>query len=218
MSSPIEAQGDGVSRAVQRAARRARLSRLLSWLAGLLGLGFLAAFLVQAGLFSLLAPNPGPVQPKIADPEEIAASDSTVSGIDRENQPYEVKASRGRQDKDKPNIIHLEQIDATFHKADGRTYAVSAKAGIYDTRSKELDLSGAVVIRQGQRFTARMEKAHVAVETKSLTSAVPVDVEMGNGTVHANGLEITNDGARILFLNGVKARFGAATAKGDQAP
>ena len=199
-----------------RAARQARLARLLSWLAAATGVGFLLAFLVQAGLFSALAPETEVAQPRIANPDEISASGSTVSGIDSDNLPYEVTAARGHQDKDKPNIVHLEELAATFRNAQGAISAMTSKAGVYDTRAKDLHMSGDVVIRQGNRFTARMAKARVIIEGKSLTSDVPVDVDFGNGTVHANGLEITNDGARILFLNGVKARFGAAAAKGDQ--
>ncbi len=75
-----------------------------------------------------------------------------------------------------------------------------------------------MTITEGARFVARMAKAHVVVEQKSLTSDVPVDVTMGGGTIKANGLQITDDGARILFLNGVKARFRADAEKGDQTP
>ena len=207
-----------MTRPAARAVRRARLARLLSWLAAAIGAGVLLAFLAQAGLFSLLAPKTEAVPPRIANPDEISASGSTVSGIDRDNLPYELTAARGRQDKDKPNIVHLEELSATFRKADGGIYDMTSKAGVYDTKARELEMSGDVVIRQGGRFTARMAKARVAVDSKALTSSVAVDVDLGNGTVHANGLEITNDGARILFLNGVKARFGAETAKGDQDP
>ena len=210
MSSPIDT--------ASRAVRRAVLARALSWLAGAIGIGFLLAFLVQAGLFSMLAPKEKIVQPEIANPDEISAAQSTVSGLDRENQPYDLTARRGWQDKDKPNIVHLEDIAATFRKADGRAYALAALTGVYDTKSKEMDLAGNVTVSEGTRFSARMEQAHVVVEKKALTSQVPVVVSFASGTVHANGLEISDDGARILFLNGVKARFGAATAKGDQAP
>ena len=81
-----------------------------------------------------------------------------------------------------------------------------------------MDLRGDVVISQGTRFTARMEKAHVLVKEKSLSSDVPVAVTLADGFINANALRITNDGANILFLNGVKARFGAKVDKGDAAP
>ncbi len=62
-----------------------------------------------------------------------------------------------------------------------------------------------------------MDKAHVVVEEKKLTSDAPVAVTLADGTIEANGLEITNDGKTILFLNGVKARFAAWRATGRQA-
>ena len=218
MSSPTETAQGPLARAANAAARRSAIARILSWLAAAIGLGAVVLFLVQAGLFSLLAPKEEIARPVIDNPEEISANNSTVNGLDRQNQPYQVTARRGRQDKDKPNIVYLEEVGATFNKTDGRTYAMSALKGVYDTKIKEMDLTGNVNIREGERFVARMEQAHVTVETKALTSTVPVDVSFAGGMVHANGMQITDDGARILFLNGVKARFGAETAKGDQTP
>ena len=46
----------------------------------------------------------------------------------------------------------------------------------------------------------------------------PVSVTFTTGTVNANAMQITDDGARILFLNGVKARFTAPEGKGDTNP
>ena len=63
-----------------------------------------------------------------------------------------------------------------------------------------------------------MDKANIVVEEKRLVSNSPVAVTFSGGTVNANGMQITDDGARILFLNGVKARFDAPQAKGDIIP
>ena len=80
------------------------------------------------------------------------------------------------------------------------------------------DFAGNVLLEQKDRFKARMDRANVVVEQKRLTSDGPVAVDFGTGTVNANGLQITDDGRRILFLNGVKARFDAPQAKGDVNP
>jgi lipopolysaccharide export system protein LptC len=58
----------------------------------------------------------------------------------------------------------------------------------------------------------------VELEKKNLVSNVPVIVEMSTGTIKANGLQISNDGNNIKFLNGVKARFNQTEKKGDTAP
>ena len=105
-----------------------------------------------------------------------------------------------------------------FRRAVGCRVHLQAATGIYDTKVKALDLAGNVVIVQKDRFTARMDKAHVVVEEKKLTSDVPVDVTFANGSVSANGIEITDDGTRILFLNGVKAAFNAGRQRETRKP
>ncbi len=211
MSSPT-------SSAARKALRWAGVFRLMSWLAVLAGVGFVIVFLTQAGLFSALLPGEPPPPPPSVNPDEISATDSTVNGMDRENQPYEVKAERGWQDAKEPALVHLETVSGRFRRAAGAEYTLEARTGTYDTRVKELDLAGNVTIVQKERFRAVMDKAHVVVEEKRLTSAVPVDVQFTNGSIRANGMEISDDGARILFLNGVKARFNETAAKGDAKP
>ncbi len=203
--------------AANRALRWAGLSRLLSWIAIAIGAGFIGLFLYQAGLFALLLPSE-PGAPPAVNPDQITATTSTVNGIDKEKQPYKVTAEKGWQDAKVPTLVHLEIVKGQFRRPSGAEYTLTAKTGAYDTKVKELDLEGQVTIVQKDRLTAVMEKAHVVVEEKKLTSGVPVDVTLPTGTIKANGMEITDDGARILFLNGVKARFGAETAKGDAKP
>ena len=89
---------------------------------------------------------------------------------------------------------------------------------LYDAKAKEMDLEGNVKVVEKGRFTATMAKAHVALEQKNLVSNVPVVVEMGAGTIHANGLQVSNDGNNIKFLNGVKARFNQTMTNGDKTP
>ncbi len=209
MSSPTSAA---------RAVRFAALSRGLSWLAAAIGVGFAILFLSQAGLFGAFLPAAGPAAPGLPVTDQITATESTVSGLDRENQPYQVRAGRGWQDGKVPQRVHLETVEGQFHSTSGETYRLSADTGIYDTKVKELDLEGNVVIREAGRFTAMMDRAHVVVEEKKLISDAPVNVSIGGGTIAANGLEISDDGKRIVFLNGMKARFGGAANKGDGKP
>ncbi len=190
----------------------------MSWLAGAIGVGFVVAFLAQAGLFEALLPRPPAPPPPAVEPDRITAGTSTVTGIDDEKQPYEVKARRGWQDGTTPNLVHLEEPVGLFRRASGTRYTITATSGLYDTEVKSLDLEGHVVLEQAGRFTARMDRARIAVKEKKLTSDTPVVASFASGTVDANGMQITNDGSRILFLNGVKARFSAPEGKGDTEP
>ena len=207
MSSPTDQ--------AHRALRRARLARLASWLAAAAGLGFIIAFLAQAGLFSALMPREPQAPPPQVQADQITAVQSTVNGLDREKQPYEVTAARGWQDENVPSRVHLEAPEGRFRRPQGAEYTISAKTGLYDSETKTLDLAGSVVLEQAERFEAQMEKATIVVEEKRLSSDSPVTANFGSGTVNANGMQITDDGARILFLNGVKARFDVPQAQGD---
>lgn len=210
MSSP--------TKAARKAVRAATLSRLLSWLAAAIGIGFVVIFLAQAGLFESLVPKQAqPLQPAV-EPDRITAGVSTVNGIDNEKQPYEVTAKRGWQDGATPHLVHLEEPVGQFRRASGTKYSITGATGLYDTKAKSLNLEGNVVLEQQGRFTARMGKASIAVNEKKLTSDTAVTANFASGTVDANGMQITDDGARILFLNGVKARFTASEGKGDVNP
>lgn len=210
MSSP--------TKAARRAVRSATLSRLLSWLAAAIGIGFVLAFLAQAGLFRALMPREAAPPPPAVEPDRITAGVSTVNGIDDEKQPYQVTARRGWQDGKTPNLVHLEEPVGVFRRASGVKYTITGSSGLYDTKLKSLDLDGNVVLEQEGRFKARMDKANIVVKEKKLVADTPVTAQFGSGTVDANGMQITDDGARILFLNGVKARFTAAEGKGDTNP
>ncbi len=204
--------------AARRANRRARLARIAGWLAATLAAGFLAVFLIQAGFFTALLPKDQTPPVEVENPEQVTSSGATLAGFDREHQPYEVKAESGHQDKDKPNLVHLETVAATFRKATGEVYDVTALHALYDTKANELGLSGDVEIVEPGRFTARMQRAHVVVEEKRLTSDTAVSVTLADGSIEAHGLEISDDGRTILFLNGVKAHFGSETMQGDGGP
>jgi len=207
---------DASTLAASRAVKRARLAPMLSWIAASASLVLVAIFVIQAGFFANVAPKDRPATAVVENPEQITSYDSTVSGVDRNNQPFELKAKRGWRDKTKSELTHMETVLATFHKSSGEAYNVKSQTGQYDEKRKAFDLSGSVEIVQDGRFTARMEKARVMVEDKTMTSDVPVEVRFGDSTISANGLKMTDDGANIVFLNGVKARFTAPPKKGDK--
>lgn len=210
MSSPTDQ--------ARRAVRAATLSRILSWLAAAIGIGFVIAFLAQAGLFNSLLPRDAVAPPPGVEPDRITAGVSTVNGIDDAKQPYQVTAKRGWQDEATPNLVHLEEPVGLFRREGGAKYTITGTTGLYDTKVKTLDLDGHVKLDQEGRFSATMDKARIAVKDKRLTADTPVVAQFGSGTVEANGMQITDDGARILFLNGVRARFTAAEGKGETNP
>jgi lipopolysaccharide export system protein LptC len=181
--------------------------------AGVIGV-LLFIFLYQTGTFT---PKPKPVDQTVASHDKVTVMDTTITGLDSQQKPYSISAQNAIQDKDKPNFISLDEVSGATNRKNGEAITFESRKGLYDSDVKTLDLEKDVVIKSAGRFTARMDKAHVIVSEKRLTSNVPVAVELTSGTINANGVEITNDGNNILFLKGVKAQF-RDTKSGDSTP
>jgi LPS export ABC transporter protein LptC len=195
-----------------RATARARLAPYISGgFAGVVVL-LLAVFLYQAGTF---APAPQEEEQPKLPADQVTVTASTITGLDRQNQPYSISARNAVQDKDKPNFIALEDVSGATNRSAGEVITFSSRNGLYNSDVKALDLDTDVVVKSAGRFTARMDKAHVIVGEKRLTSNSPVTVELASGTIKANGVEITNEGNNILFLNRVRAHFENTKSQGD---
>ena len=218
MSSRTETPPDNTDELLLAAARRARLAPILSWVALAFGLGLVIVFLVQAGFFSALRPKPKSAPLTVEMPDQIAGAFARIAGFDRENQPYVITAKKGYQDKETAELVHMEDLTGTFQRKSRRPFEMFSKTGLYHSKVKEMHLEGNVRIVEKGRFTATMAKAYVELEKKNLVSNVPVVVEMDAGTINANGLQVSNDGNNIKFLNGVKARFTQTMKKGDTTP
>ena len=218
MSSHTEIQPDNTDELLLAAARRARLAPILSWAAMALGLGLVIVFLAQAGLFSVLRPKPKSAPLTVEMPDQIAGAFARITGFDSENQPYVITAKKGYQDKETADLVHMEDLTGTFQRRSRQPFELFSETGLFYAKVREMDLEGNVRIVEKGRFTATMAKVHVELERKNLVSNVPVVVEMEAGTINANGLQVSNDGNNIKFLNGVKARFNQTMNKGDTTP
>ena len=186
---------------------------ILNWLAVAATIGLIITFLLQAGAFDALTEKPVVQAPKDVTQEKVIVKDSTVKGYDREQQPYTIDAINAAQDPDKPNIIQLQKVTGQLSKPSGQTFTITADNGLYNSRSRTLDLENNVVILSPDRFTARMPTARIILENKELISDDHVVVSLKSGQITANGLRITDDGKNITFLNRVKAKLTQAAAK-----
>jgi lipopolysaccharide export system protein LptC len=217
MSSLTDVSDTPLSPRAARAARRARLAPLIMIVFAMGLVAVLVAFAFQAGFFDLFAPEPpkpAPIQPT----SQMTSSNSTITGFDRQKRPYSVTAVSAMQDKDVASHIHLTTVSGESQRSNGQKIEMKANTGLYDTEQRLLDLEGAVQIISAGRFTAFMDKARVIVHEKKLTTSSPVHVDLPNGTIDSNGMEISNDGDNVLFLNGVRARFTNTSTKGGNTP
>ena len=216
MSSRTDAiMRGGRRRPVRGATARARLAPYVSGLFGLILVGLVVSFLYQTGAF---APTPKPVAEPVVQSNHVTVSTSTITGLDKQQRPYAISAKTAIQDKAEPKLVKLDEVSGSTSRQNGEAITFQSQKGLYNSDVKTLDLETDVVIQSEGRFTARMDKAHVVVGEKRLTSDVPVVVDLSGGRINANGVQITNDGNNILFLNGVKAHFESSKSQGDSTP
>jgi LPS export ABC transporter protein LptC len=215
MYSHIERRNRGVS--------GLRITRVLGWFFGAIALAMMALLAYQAGTFSSLVPerlpsakqeeaeNTAPAAPR----EEITVTDSRFTGFDRRDQPFSISAKNAVQDENDASKVRLKSVEAEVKHKSGQQIAIKSNEAVYDSDSKTIDLAGDVRISSTGGFDARMSEARVDINGHRLRTEVPVKVVHRRGIIQANGMEIEDDGARILFFNRVKARFGAESSKGS---
>jgi hypothetical protein len=198
------------SKAADQARKANSRAQMQKWL----GIAAIGLALLLAGVFvvqtSVLAP-PSPEEVKadiqIAHPEQVSGVNSRINGLDRNQRPYEIRAKSGIQDKTIETLVHLQNVEGDFERSNGSKLDVVATGAQFDTKTRDLLLEGKVVFSEGQRFVARMSKASVNMENQVLASQSPVEVNLQGAVIKADSLQVLDNGNRILFRGGVKARF-----------
>jgi LPS export ABC transporter protein LptC len=212
MSSPTDAPFLAAPRADQarrlaRAQTRAHLLQKVGFASGLVVLGLITYFIVKAGFLVPPAPQDVKSEIAIANPDVATGQNARINGFDRNNHAYEIRAKSGVQDKTVTSLVHLDGMTADFIRPGGESLVVTSDKAHFDNKSKVMDLAGNVVLDQGQKFKATMDKATVNTVDQTLQSQSPVVVESRGGIIHADSLTVTESGNRILFKGGVKAHF-----------
>lgn len=187
--------------------RRLPLSKIFSWGAAAAFVGLIMLFVAEAGMFASLLPQPAKEQANVENPEQITVGASRYTGSDKDRQPYWVEAKSGIQDAQNRDLVHMQTVTGELTRLSGEVLSLNSAEALYDTKSKALDLQGQVKLESKGSFVAEMARARVVLDNKAVDTDVPVLVTFDAGTINAQAMKITDDGKRILFFNGVKARF-----------
>jgi hypothetical protein len=208
MSSHIDHSREGsADDRAKRAVTRARLAPLLGLGAGIIGLGVVGAFLTQSIFIEPDQRKPIVTTPKKKVETVVSGQASKIAGYDKNKQPFELAAVNGIQDSTNLDLVHLQTVTGTFHRADGGAIGLASNAAQYDSNSKLLSMQGKVILKEAGRYTAYMDAASVNVDDHSLVSQTRVKVDTSTGTVEADTMTVGPYGGRIIFKGHVKAVF-----------
>lgn len=126
-----------------------------------------------------------------------------LTGFKKDMRPYEVNAQWAAQDIKNPNVIELKEISARIALQDKSFANIEALNGIYDSGADKLDLKDDVRVRTDTGYDVRMKSAKIEFKAGNVTSSDPVAVRFSGGTIDANGLQMVDNGQRIVFLGRV---------------
>ncbi|MEE9314653.1 MAG: LPS export ABC transporter periplasmic protein LptC [Rhizobiaceae bacterium] len=142
----------------------------------------------------------------------------TMTGFDKNNQPYDVKAEKAIQDLTKPGIIELEIIDAKL-PMDAKGFAlINADNGIYNTNDETMFLRSNVKIKGARGMDINMEEANINIKTGTMETGKPVTVVSGDTNISADSMSVKDNGKRIIFKKRVKMIIKRPISRGVKPP
>ena len=206
-------------RSARRHSRMVRILRIALPVATVLGLGgmFLITYFNPLRLLTKLPVN---INDMVVSGTKITMEKPRLSGFTKDQRAYEFTAAAAAQDLTRPNIVELRNIHAKVDMQDKSTMSMTAATGVYDTKSETLKLMDDIVLTSTNGNKGHLSEAVIDVRKGNVVSDKPVELEMLQGVLNANKLEIVDSGALVRFHDGVTMTLmlnGTAVPKSDNA-
>lgn len=211
-------RGDS-ARAFRAARRHSRVVRILRVAVPLaVVLGFTGVFLISyLNPLRMLAKLPADVGNLIVSGTKITMEKPHLSGFTRDARAYELSADAAKQDLTKPDMIELRNLRAKVQMQDKSMMEMTANGGIYDSKGETLKLEQNIEISSSTGYRGQLSEAMIDIRKGNVVSEHPVEVEMLQGTLNANRLEIMDSGDLVRFGGGVNMTLMLGDAAASQA-
>jgi lipopolysaccharide export system protein LptC len=192
-------------RAFRAARRHSGLVRFLRKAVPALAVLLFAGALLTTYLNPLrwLARLPVDIGSLVVSGTKITMEAPRISGFTQDNRAYELTARAAAQDLTKPDLVELKELQARIDMQDKTRIELSANTGIYDSKSEMMVLRQNILLVSSTGYSARLSEASIDVRKGNVVSEKPVSVDMLNGTLNANTLEVVDAGDIVRFGGGV---------------
>ena len=127
-----------------------------------------------------------------------------MSGFNRDNRPYDLSASRAKQDLKSPNIINMENLRATVPIQADVFADIKAVIGIYNSDKEWLSLDQDIEINSQDGTRILLNSAEIDLSNGHLVSNKPVSVSTSNSNISADQVEVIDNGSVIIFKQRVR--------------
>jgi lipopolysaccharide export system protein LptC len=151
----------------------------------------------------MLAKLPINLNDLIVSGTKVTMEQPRMSGFTRDSRAYQLSADAAAQDLTKPDLVELRNIHAQVEMQDKSMMKMSANNGIYNSKNETLKLESNIQLSSSSGYKGRLSEAMVNIRTGNVVSNQPVELEMLQGTLNANKLEIIDSGDLVRFHDGV---------------
>lgn len=191
----------GPRRATSLKEARARTAlvhiiRLLFTIGAMLSAGVLIGYLINHSLNgSTSAPATGTLAATMLNPR--------FEGRDAGDKPYTLTADTARRRRENVSLVDL----VNPHLEDAASSTVQAREGVWNDKTKVLDLVGDVVMTDAAGYTFTADKTRMFVEENRVEGQTPLTGVGPIGEVRADSYEVLDNGDRLVLKGNVWTRF-----------
>jgi lipopolysaccharide export system protein LptC len=133
---------------------------------------------------------------------KIVMQQPRLAGYTNDQRPYTVTAKSAAKDLTNPDALELQDIRTTLTMPDGRNMEITAQDGFYDGKTEMLRLKNNVVVSSAE-YEVVLREALINIRAGTVVSEQPVVVNMLQGTITANRIEVSGSGDIVRFDRGV---------------
>jgi lipopolysaccharide export system protein LptC len=192
------------ARAFHAARRHSRLVRTLRIaVPAVVAVIAVAVFLITYfNPLRMLSKLPIDIGDLVVSGTKITMEKPHLSGFTRDSRAYELSADTAAQDLTKPDIVELHNIHAKVQMQDNSMLRLSARDGTYNSKADTLRLNHDIQLNSSTGYTGELSEATVDIRQGHVVSGHPVHVQLLQGTLDANLLEIVHSGEVVRFDGG----------------
>jgi lipopolysaccharide export system protein LptC len=134
---------------------------------------------------------------------KIMMQQPRISGFTRDNHRYDLTAQAAGQDLKNPDMVELQGIHATMEMQDDASVKLTARNGLYNSKTELLTLTSNIVVTSTNGQEALLSEAVLDTRSGTIVSESPVYVKTPTATINANRMEVADNGDLMRFERGV---------------
>jgi len=119
---------------------------------------------------------------------------------------WELEAKSIQQEQD-TKVLILEDVKVTYYSKEGRTFTVTGKKGKVNQESKDVEITGDVVLTTSDGYRLRTDSAAYTHQTRKVSTPDPVEIEGELVRLVGKGMLVDMEAQTFKILSQVKTHI-----------